>query len=99
MSILVVTIVPEGAVGVAKRAWAGLEPALPGAVGPSAPQEASSAGETEAPLSATRSFDCFPVLRRRARTARLRLRLRRSSNAATSHSIWDWADRSEPCER
>ena len=47
LSILVVTIVPEGAVGVAKRAWARLKPALPGAVRPPAPQAASLAGEAE----------------------------------------------------
>ena len=60
LSILVVTIVPEGAVGAAKRAWARLEPTLPGAVGPSAPQEASSAGETEGAVECASLVRLFP---------------------------------------
>ena len=60
LSILVVTIVPEGAVGVAKRAWARLKPTLPGAVRAPAPQAASLAGEAEGAVERDSLVRLFP---------------------------------------
>ena len=60
LSILVVTIVPEGAVGVAKRAWARLKPTLPGAVRPPAPQAAFPAGEAEGAVERDSLVRLFP---------------------------------------
>ena len=54
------TIVPEGAVGVAKRAWARLKPALPGAARPPAPQAASPAGEAEGAVERDSLVRLFP---------------------------------------
>ncbi len=63
LSILVVTIVPEGAVGVAKRAWARLKPTLPGAVRPPKPQAASPAGEAEGAAERNSLVRLFPGAR------------------------------------
>jgi branched-chain amino acid transport system permease protein len=58
LSILVVTIVPEGAVGAAKRAWARL--ISPRAASPPAPQEASPTGESEGALERDSLVRLFP---------------------------------------
>jgi branched-chain amino acid transport system permease protein len=60
LSILVVTIVPEGAIGAAKRAWARLKPTLPGAVRPPAPQGSSLAGEAEGAVERDSLVRLFP---------------------------------------
>src|ERR1700722_2047231 len=82
LSIMVVTIVPLGAVGVAKRAWARLQPTLSRGVRPPAALDAAPARETE---GAVERDSLVRLFRRRARTPRIRRRLRRSSNGATSH--------------
>ncbi len=60
LSILVVTIVPEGAVGAAKRAWARLKPTLPGAARSPAPPEALAAGAGEGAVERNSLVRLFP---------------------------------------